>query len=153
MLHNTTVSPPQVVCGKVHCFGQLSWAERCRDRAYIGQTLRRFHEVEPQRSLAELVPPSVLSRRLSAPPKRGVPFPSLTENTLVLSDSAALAPIDGQLCLAVRCARSGPGLRKQAAASLPALFSALAACLHANCIRPACTQAGLANGAQLIPKP
>ena len=102
----------------------------------------RFHEVEPQRSLAELVPPSVLSRRLSAPPKRGVPFPSLSENTLVLSDSAALAPIDGQLCLAVRCARSGLGLGKRAAVSLPLLSSALAGCAHTVCGGPAHTQAG-----------
>lgn len=90
------MEPKHSPAGRVAAEAGLKW-----------HTLRRFHEVEPQRSLAELVPPSVLSRRLSAPPKRGVPFPSLTENTLVLSDSAALAPIDGQLCLAVRCARSG----------------------------------------------
>lgn len=60
--------------------------------------------MEPQRSLAELVPQAVLSRRLSAPPRRSVPFPALSENTLVLSDCAVLAPVDGQLCLSVRCA-------------------------------------------------
>jgi hypothetical protein len=74
--------------------------------------------VEPQRSLAELVPPSVLSRRLSAPPRRGVPFPTLSENTLVLSDAATLGHLDGALCLSVRLGDTYPSSMMQVQARM-----------------------------------
>ncbi len=63
--------------------------------------MTRFHEVEPQEGL-EVLPPSRLSRAVAGRPSKGVPFPALTENTLVLSSSMVVAPVDGVLHLMVR---------------------------------------------------
>eukprot|EP00884_Botryococcus_braunii_P017746 jgi/Botrbrau1/4655/Bobra.33_2s0026.1 len=69
--------------------------------------LSRFHEVEPQRGL-EMMPPAQLSQRIVARPSHPMPFPSLTENTLVLSSSLAVAPRNGTLRLLVRVGDTYP---------------------------------------------
>lgn len=45
----------------------------------------RFHEIEPQSSVMELLRPSQLSRKVLAPPRGTVPASELASNTLVLS--------------------------------------------------------------------
>jgi hypothetical protein len=50
----------------------------------------RFHEIEPQLGVMELLKPAQLSRKVLAPPRGTVPYPLLNENTLVLSDQMTL---------------------------------------------------------------
>ena len=45
----------------------------------------RFHEIEPQSSVMELLRPSQLSRKVLSPPRGCVPASELAANTLVLS--------------------------------------------------------------------
>ena len=65
--------------------------------------ISRFHDIEPQRDLC-MGPPGRLSSKVVAPPRGMVPYPHLTNNTLVLSDLLLLAPVDGKLCLHIRSA-------------------------------------------------
>ena len=55
----------------------------------------RFHEIEPQSSVMELLRPSQLSRKVLSPPRGCVPASELAANTLVLSGGspAALFPL------------------------------------------------------------
>jgi hypothetical protein len=65
----------------------------------------RFHEVEPQRALEAMVPAQAASQQLLRRDGRAVPYPALSENTLVLSDCAVAGTRDtpdGQLALMVR---------------------------------------------------
>ena len=61
----------------------------------------RFHEVEPQRDLRTGTV-GRLSRKVVAPTKGAVPYPHLSDNTIVLSDVLLLAPVDGKLYLHIR---------------------------------------------------
>lgn len=65
--------------------------------------ISRFHDIEPQRDLT-IGPPGRLSGKVVAPPRQMVPYPCLTNNTLVLSDLLLLAPLDNKLYLQIRCA-------------------------------------------------
>lgn len=61
--------------------------------------------MEPQRNLEAMVPPQAASQQLLRRDGRTVPYPALSENTLVLSDSAVVGTRDspdGQLSLMVR---------------------------------------------------
>lgn len=57
--------------------------------------------MEPQRDLATGTT-GRLSRKVVAPVRGAVPYPHLSDNTLVLSDLALLAPLDGKLYLQFR---------------------------------------------------
>ncbi len=62
----------------------------------------RFHDVEPQRDL-ETLPPGKLSARILNTVPRSVPPPSLSENTMVLSDEGVVGKRDGKFYLMFRC--------------------------------------------------
>lgn len=61
----------------------------------------RFHDIMPQENLT-IGPPGRLSTKVVAPVKGSIPWPNLTDNTLVLSDNIVVAPIDGQMQLQFR---------------------------------------------------
>ena len=63
--------------------------------------LSRFHDIEPQSDLG-MGPSGRLSAKVAQQPRGVVPFPNLTDNTLVLSDMLLLAHVDGQLHLQLR---------------------------------------------------
>ena len=63
--------------------------------------LYRFHDIVPQENLI-IGPPGRLSTKVVAPVKGSIPWPNLTDNTLVLSDNIVLAPIDGKVQLQFR---------------------------------------------------
>ena len=62
----------------------------------------RFHEIEPQMGVMELLQPTRLARKVLATPRSTVPYPLLKENTLVLSDQLVLRRRRGRLELQVR---------------------------------------------------
>lgn len=67
--------------------------------------LHRFHEVEPQKDLEQMLPQQVISQRLLKKNHRVIPYPALSEKTLVLSEVAVVGTQDtpdGQLSLMVR---------------------------------------------------
>lgn len=69
----------------------------------------RFHEVEPQKDLELMAPQPIISQRLLKRNPRIIPYPALSEKTLVLSECAVVATKDtpdGQLSLMVRCVAS-----------------------------------------------
>ena len=62
----------------------------CPKLAHAG--CRRFHEIEPQSSVMELLRPSQLSRKVLSPPRGCVPASELAANTLVLSGWSPATP-------------------------------------------------------------
>jgi hypothetical protein len=67
--------------------------------------LFRFHEVEPQKDLELMAPQQAISQRLLKRNPRIIPYPALSEKTLVLSEFAVVGTRDtpdGQLTLMVR---------------------------------------------------
>ncbi|BDA50813.1 probable inward rectifier potassium channel 2 [Coccomyxa sp. Obi] len=67
--------------------------------------LSRFHEVEPQKDLEQMLPQQAISQRLLRKNHRVIPYPALSEKTLVLSAVAVVGTQDtpdGQLSLMVR---------------------------------------------------
>ena len=62
----------------------------------------RFHEIEPQMGVLELLQPTQLARKVLGPPRSTVPYPLLRENTLVLSDRLVLRRLRGRMELQVR---------------------------------------------------
>lgn len=62
----------------------------------------RFHEIEPQMGVMELLQPTQLARKVLGPPRSTVPYPLLRENTLVLSDRLVLRRLRGRMELQVR---------------------------------------------------
>ncbi|EIE26204.1 E set domain-containing protein [Coccomyxa subellipsoidea C-169] len=67
--------------------------------------LSRFHEVEPQKDLEQMLPQQIISQHLLKKNHRVIPFPALSEKTLVLSEVAVVGTKDtpdGQLSLMVR---------------------------------------------------
>lgn len=69
--------------------------------------LCRFHEVEPQKDLEQVLPQQVVSQRLLKKNHRVIPYPALSEKTIVLSEVATVGTQDtpdGQLSLMVRWA-------------------------------------------------
>lgn len=65
--------------------------------------IARFHELEPQSTVMELVRPSQLSRKVLVPPRGIIPASDLATNTLVVSDHLSMASgPSGQARLAVR---------------------------------------------------
>lgn len=64
-----------------------AWAELLRAR-------RRFHEVEPQKDLALMAPPQVISQQLLRRNHTLIPYPALSEKTLVLSEHAVVGTAD-----------------------------------------------------------
>lgn len=66
--------------------------------------------MEPQRDLTTGTV-GRLSRKVVAPTKGAIPYPHLSDNTLVLSDLLLLAPVDGKLYLHFRRASSTYGTK------------------------------------------
>jgi hypothetical protein len=64
----------------------------------------RFHEIEPQSSVMELLRPSQLSRKVLSPPRGCVPASELAANTLALS--GVLCHLAQCPCCAVGCSPS-----------------------------------------------
>ena len=65
----------------------------------------RFHEVEPQRDLHMMAPPQIISQQLLKKNHALIPYPALTEKTLVLAEHAVVGTTDtpdGQLSLMIR---------------------------------------------------
>ncbi len=65
----------------------------------------RFHEVEPQKDLHMMAPPQVISQQLLKKNHALIPYPALSEKTLVLSEFAVVGTVDtpdNQLSLMVR---------------------------------------------------
>lgn len=71
--------------------------------------IARFHEVEPQSTVMELLRPSQLSKKVLMPPRGMIPASELATNTLVVSDQLSVATgSNGQLRLAVRIGDTRP---------------------------------------------
>ena len=65
----------------------------------------RFHEVEPQKNLHVMAPPQVISQQLLRRNHALIPFPALSEKTLVLAEYAVVGTADtpdNQLSLMAR---------------------------------------------------
>lgn len=58
----------------------------------------RFHEIEPQSSVMELLRPSQLSRKVLTPPRGAVPASELASNTLALSGKGSAFPAPSIWC-------------------------------------------------------
>ncbi len=73
--------------------------------AELFRTPCRFHEVEPQKDLALMAPPQVISQQLLRRNHTLIPYPALSEKTLVLSEHAVVGTADtpdNELSLMVR---------------------------------------------------
>ena len=69
------------------------------------QLQRRFHEVEPQKNLHVMAPPQVISQQLLRRNHALIPYPALSEKTLVLAEYAVVGTADtpdNQLSLMAR---------------------------------------------------
>ena len=65
----------------------------------------RFHEVEPQKNLHMMAPPQIISQQLLKKNHTLIPYPALSEKTLVLAEHAVVGTTDtpdGQLSLMIR---------------------------------------------------
>ena len=80
--------------------------QQCRFTMCAHQQLQcRFHEVEPQKNLHVMAPPQVISQQLLRRNHALIPYPALSEKTLVLAEYAVVGTADtpdNQLSLMAR---------------------------------------------------